>query len=150
MEYIPILVTAPVEFSEAYKILNSVKEGDPTQKESLDSTLKEYKEGVNSESFLHELGQKFISIGVTEIFKYTNSIDLTSIGKLSKEQWEELATKNKDKLPKYLATSMTSYVKDNQLTKTLSLKWNTKEKEIKKHIKPMARYITEGLLDVLE
>jgi len=34
--------------------------------------------------------------------------------------------------------------------KELSKKWNVREGEIKKHITKMARYITEGIIDVIE
>ena len=32
----------------------------------------------------------------------------------------------------------------------MSKKWNIKEGEIRKHITKMARYITEGIIDVIE
>ena len=143
-------MSQPLEFSTVYKLLNAIKEGDSAKKEQLDSILREYKGGGKAESFLHELGQTYISIGLEELFKYTNSIDLQLIGQLSKEEWDNLATKNNCDLPVYLANSMIRYVKDNQLLEQLSSKWKTSEREIQKHIRPMSAYITEGLLDTLE
>ena len=45
---------------------------------------------------------------------------------------------------------MISHVKENKKAKELSKKWNVREGEIKKHITKMARYITEGIIDVIE
>ena len=139
-----------IEFSEFYKLLNAIKEGDETKKENLCSVLSDFQEGRKSENFLNELGQKFISIGIDELFKYTNSTDLKFIGQLSKEEWEELADKNKGELPTYLANKMIAYVKENQFLEALCLKWSSSQREIEKHVMPMAAYITEGFIDVLE
>ena len=45
---------------------------------------------------------------------------------------------------------MIEYIKENKKVKELSNKWNIKEGEIRKHITKMARYITEGIIDVIE
>ena len=45
---------------------------------------------------------------------------------------------------------MIQFVKENKKAKELSKKWNVREGEIKKHITKMARYITEGIIDVIE
>ena len=42
------------------------------------------------------------------------------------------------------------YIKENKIEKELSQKWNEREGEIRKHITKMARYITEGIIDVIE
>ena len=143
-------MATPLEFSKAYKLLNALKEGDESKKESLNLILSEYHKGENVESFLHELGQKFLYIGVQELFNYTNSTDMKIIGNLTKEEWDTLATKNKADLPIYLANTMINYFKDNQLVEALSAKWEKSIGEIEKHVRPMSRYITEGLIDVLE
>ncbi len=140
----------PVEFSEFYKLLSLIKEGDDTKYESLNTILQNYKEGSLSESFLHELGQNFLIIGVEELFKYSNSSDLNFIGKLTKEEWKALANKNEEELPYYLANKMISHAKESQYLDILSKKWETPKRQIRKHIVPMARYITEGIIDVLQ
>ena len=143
-------MTAPLEFSKVYKLLNLIKEGDRSKQDSLNLLLNEYKEGVNVESFLHELGQNFLYIGIEELYKYTDSLDLKFIGQLNIDEWEALADKNKGELPVHLANTMINYFKDNQLSKKLALKWGTSIGEVEKHVMPMARYITEGIIDVLE
>ena len=143
-------MTDQIEFSSFYKLLNSIKEGDSEKISLLDETISEFKNGKNSKSFLEELGSLYLSIGITELYNYTNQKDLHSIGLIDKEEWENLSIKNEGELPVYLANKMIKYVKDNQKTKEISKKWNIREGEIRKHITKMARYITEGIIDVIE
>ena len=143
-------MTKPLEFSEVYKILNAIKEGDNSKKDLLLSILGNYKKGENAESFLHDLGQLFLSIGVEELFKYADSDNMKYIGQLSKEEWNILATKKNCDLPVYLANRMINFFKDQELSMKLSTKWSVSRKEIEKHVMPMSRYITEGIIDVLE
>ena len=140
----------PLEFSQVYKLLNTVKEGDQSKKEELNLILNDYIEGDKAESFLDELGQTYLYIGLKELFNYTSSFDLQYIGNLTKEGWDELATKNNCDLPIYLANMMIKFVKDKKLIEKLSLKWKTSEREIQKHVRPLSAYITEGIIDVLE
>ena len=69
---------------------------------------------------------------------------------IDKEEWESLSIKNEQELPVFLANRMIAYVKENKKAKELSRKWNVREGEIRKHITKMARYITEGIIDVIE
>ena len=139
-----------IEFSSFYKLLNSIKEGDSEKISLLDEKIDEFKNGKNSKSFLEELGSLYLSIGITELYNFTNQKDLHSIGLIDKEEWDDLSIKNKEELPVYLANKMIKYVKDNQKTKEISKKWNIREREIKQHITKMARYVTEGIIDVIE
>ena len=139
-----------IEFSSFYKLLNSIKEGDSEKISLLDEKISEFKSGINSKSFLDELGSIYLSIGVTELYNFTNKSDLKSIGLIDKEEWETLSTKNQQELPVYLANKMIEYIKENKKVKELSQKWNVREGEIRKHITKMARYITEGIIDVIE
>ena len=58
--------------------------------------------------------------------------------------------KNNCDLPIYLANSMINHVRKSKVLDKIVLKWGTSEREVEKHIMPMARYVTEGLIDVLE
>ena len=69
---------------------------------------------------------------------------------IDKEEWESLSEKNQQELPVYLANKMIEYIKENKKVKEISKKWNVREGEIRKHITKMARYITEGIIDVIE
>ena len=139
-----------IEFSSFYRLLNSIKEGDSEKISLLDEKISEFKIGLNSKNFLEELGTLYLSIGITELYTFTNKKDLNSIGLIDKEGWEKLSLKNEQELPVFLANKMINYVKKNKKAKELSKKWNVREREIKKHITQMARYITEGIIDVIE
>ena len=139
-----------IEFSSFYKLLNSIKEGESAKLSLLDEKINEFKNGNNSKSFLDELGSLYLSIGITELYNFTNTKDLQEIGKIDKEGWETLSSTNQQELPVYLANKMIGYIKENKKVKEMSNKWNIKEGEIRKHITKMARYITEGIIDVIE
>ena len=139
-----------IEFSSFYKLLNSIKEGKSEQIPLLDETINDFQNGNNSKSFLDELGSLYLYIGMTELYNFTNSRDLQEIGLIDKEGWETLSSKNQQELPVYLANKMIEYIKENKKVKEMSNKWNIKEGEIRKHITKMARYITEGIIDVIE
>jgi len=143
-------VSDQIEFSSFYKLLNLIKEGKSEQISLLDEKINEFKNGNNSKSFLDELGSLYLSIGMTELYNFTNTRDLQEIGLIDKEGWETLSSKNQQELPVYLANKMIEYIKENKKVKELSNKWNIKEGEIRKHITKMARYITEGIIDAIE
>ncbi len=143
-------MTDQIEFSSFYRLLNSIREGDSEKISLLDKKIIEFKNGINSKSFLEELGSLYLSIGITELYDFTNQKDLHSIGLIDKEGWEQLSIKNEQELPVFLANKMIKYVKENKTAKDLSKKWNVREGEIRKHITKMARYITEGIIDVIE
>ncbi len=139
-----------IEFSSFYRLLNSIKEGDSEKISLLDEKLNEFKNGNGSKSYLEELGSLYLYIGITELYIFTNRKDLKSIGLINKEEWESLSISNKEDLPVYLANRMIAYVKENKKATEISKKWSIREGEIKKHITKMARYITEGIIDVIE
>jgi len=143
-------VTDQIEFSSFYRLLNSIKEGDSKKISLLDEKIGEFKDGTNSKSFLEELGYLYLSIGISELYNFTDKKDLYSIGLIDKEEWESLSVKNEAELPVFLANKMIKYVKDNKKAKEMSKKWNVREGEIRNHITKMARYITEGIIDVIE
>ena len=145
-----ITVTDQIEFSSFFKLLNSIKEGESEKISLLDEQINEFKNGTNSKSFLEELGSIYLAIGVTELYVFTNQKDLKSIGLIDKEGWEKLSEKNQQELPVFLANKMIEYIKEKKKVKEISKKWNIREGEIRKHITKMARYITEGIIDVIE
>tara|TARA_Y100001968_G_C19111502_1_gene597424 strand:- start:298 stop:729 length:432 start_codon:yes stop_codon:yes gene_type:complete len=143
-------VSDQIEFSSFYRLLNSIKEGESEKISLLEKKINEFKIGENSKSFLEELGSLYISIGITELYNFTNKNDLYSIGLINKEEWDNLSIKNGEELPVFLANKMIKFFKENKKSKEMSKKWNVREGEIKKHITKMARYITEGIIDVIE
>ena len=139
-----------IEFSSFYKLLNSIKEWESEKISLLNEKISEFKNGINATSYLDELGSLYLSIGVTELYNFTNRNDLNAIGLINKEEWEDLSNQNQQELPVFLANKMIKYIKENKKVKEMSKKWNVKEGEIRKHITKMARYITEGIIDVIE
>ncbi len=139
-----------IEFSSFYRLLNAIKEGESEKNSLLDEKINEFKNGINSKSFLDELGSLYLSIGITELYNFTDQKDLYSIGQIDIEEWENLSIKNEQELPIFLANKMIQYVKNHKKAKDLSKKWNIREGEVRKHIIKMARYITEGIIDVIE
>ena len=143
-------VSNPVEFSKVYNLLNAVKKGEEEMNEEFEQKIEALQSPENCESQLHELGQRFLYVGIMELYKYTDSKDFAYIGNLEKCTWEELAERQNAELPQHLANSMIRYAKDNQLSEVISSRWNTSKRAIDKHVMRMSRYITEGLIDVLE
>ena len=143
-------MTDQIEFSSFYRLLNTIKEGDSEKISLLDEKISEFEHGINSKSFLEELGALYLSIGITELYNFTKKKDLKAIGLIEKEEWETLSIENEEELPVFLANKMIKYIKENKKTKEISKKWNIREGEVKKHITKMARYITEGIIDVIE
>ena len=111
-------MTDQIEFSSFYKLLNSIKEGESEKISLLNEKIDEFKHGENSKSFLEELGSLYLSIGITELYNFTNQTDLHSIGRIDKEEWDNLSIKNEEELPVYLANKMIKYVKENKIAKS--------------------------------
>ena len=143
-------VSEQIEFSSFYRLLNSIKEGETEKISLLDQKISEFQQGLKAKSFLEELGFLYLSIGITELYNFTKRNDLNSIGQIQREEWENLSIKNEEDLPVFLANKMIQYVKENKKAKDLAKKWSVREGEVKKHITKMARYITEGIIDVIE
>ncbi len=140
----------PVEFSKFYRVLNAAKEGEEGKSLELESLLKDYEASEQSASALHQLGEIFLYVGIMELYKYSGKEDMQAIGLLDKDQWDQLAEKNKADLPPLLANTMIRYSKTNNLPKKISARWGTSKREVENNLMQMARYITEGIIDALE
>ena len=143
-------MTKPVQFSDFYILLNAVKGGDESSLGKFEEILEEYQEAVKSESPLEDLGQMFLYIGVMELYVYAGTNDLKVIGDMTQSDWEDLKNKQKAELPPHLANTMIKHARDNKIHVKIAKKWDTKKLEIEKHVMPMARYITEGIIDSIE
>ncbi len=143
-------MTDSIEFSEFFKLLEAIKEGKSKTNDLITSKIEEYKDGKNYKSFLDQIGKRFIYIGIKELFDYSKTTDLKLISNIDKERWDELAEEKEFALPQYLANAMINDVKENKLIKQISKDWSVREREVNKHIRPMAQYITEGIIEFLE
>ena len=106
-----------IEFSYFFRLLNSIKEGDSKKISLVDEKISEFKNGINSKSFLEELGSLYLYIGITELYNFTSKKDLKSIGLIDREGWESLSITNDQELPVFLANKKIKYVKENKKTK---------------------------------
>jgi len=139
-----------VEFSRFFQLLDDIKNGQNDKLKQLDMLLEEYDSHISSEGYLQDLGETYCCIGLIEIYVYSGMRNIPAICKLEKDEWESLSESNSSPLPQYLANKMISYSKDNDLVKNLSEKWNAPRRDISKHINNMAKFITEGLIQLLE
>ena len=139
-----------IEFSSFFVLLHSIKEGDSEKNSLLDEKMNQFKKGEKSKNYLEEIGSIYLYIGISELYNFTNKKDLKSIGLIDKEGWINLASDKEEELPIFLSNKMIKFIKENNKIKEIAKKWNVREREIKKHITPMARYITEGIIDVIE
>ena len=143
-------MTTPVEFSKFFQLLHEVKEGKEDKLNMLNKEMDEYKDGNLSDSFLHELGQFYLYVGIIELYNYTNNKNLNEIGLLGKDEWMKLEVENEEKLPQYLARNMVEYSQENKKIQEIAEKWKKPKREVQSHSIKMSQYITEGIIDVLE
>ena len=143
-------MSTPVEFSKFFQLLHEVKEGKEEKSNFLAEEMNAYRDGNLADSFLHELGQFYLYVGIIELYNYTKSQSIESIGSLDKEEWIKLEIENEEKLHQYLARNMVEYSDANKKFQQIAEKWNKSKREIQSHSIKMSRYITEGIIDVLE
>ena len=143
-------MSKPVEFSSFFKILYAAIEGDKQKKKDLANLLVEYQNPINSESNLHELGQVFLYVGLTELYRYAKTNDIEIISKKDSDEWNILKSENKSALPPSIANRMIAYAKEKNLSKTISEKWKAPRREIEKNTMNMARYLTEGIIEAID
>ncbi len=139
-----------VEFSKFYQLLEEVKLGRKEKEEELKLILQEYKSAQNTTGPLQELGQIYCYLGLMELFRYTNEEDLGKISLIEESVWSNLAEKQEETLPMRLANHMIDYTKEKNLIKQIAEKWNIPRRKMNRHIINMARFVTEGLIDVID
>ena len=143
-------MSKPIEFNEFYKLLTAVKDGDTNKKEKLDWILAEYEHAEDSKSIFDELGQIFCHIGVMELFKYTGSDDIKFISSLHIYVCDYLEVRLTQSLQEYLVGKMICHSKDHNLVIKLSEKWSVEAKEIESNVQDLAKYVAEGIIDVVK
>ncbi len=140
----------PVEFSQFFRLLNAVKEGQAEKRGEFESLLNSYEKSEGSENHLEQLGQMFLFIGITELYKYSGTDSLEEIGRIDKDGWEDIKEKSRAELPPHLANKMIIFAKEEGLSKELSKKWGVAKREVERNVMGMARYVTEGIIDAID
>ena len=140
----------PVEFSNFFKILFALRDGVDSEINDLETLLEKFKSGEESDSALHQLGQSFCYVGLSELYKYSGTENIKEIALIEKSRWDELQKENGATLPIYLANAMISFSREQKLVKSISQKWGISNREVQKHVTGMARYVTEGIIEVID
>ena len=144
-------MTDQIEFSSFFKELNFHKTYDTEDcSPLLKSFLSNYQQGSQANSFLEDLAQQFIVVGINELYSYSGSENLNTICNLTTEEWDSIKNEKKADIAPTLANSMINYTKQNKILNKLKDKWSVRRREIEKHVMPMSRYITEGILDAID
>ncbi len=144
------IMAKPVEFGKFYKLLQEVKIGDEEKDKELQWILAEYEHAKEATSAYDELGQIFCHHGVMELFDYTGVDSIKFISTLEKNVWDYLDARMKVSLPEYMVKSMIAHVNEHNLLDKLSKKWDTSIKELDSNVEDLAKYVVEGIIDVID
>ncbi len=142
-------MTKPVEFGEFYKLLQAVKLGDQEKNKELEWMLAEYEHAKEASSSYDELGQIFCHHGVMELYEYTGVDDIKFISSLEDNVWNYLEKRMGFTLSKYMVKSMILHAKEHSLSEKISTKWNTSVEELEENTEGLAKYVVEGILEII-
>ena len=139
----------PVEFGSFYKLLKSVRDGNKEKSKELEWMLAEYEHAKEATSAYDELGQIFCHHGVMELYDYTGTDNIKYINSLDTSVWEYLKVRMNVGLAEYMVASMLNHAKDHALANKMSTKWDFKVDEIENNLEALAKYVTDGIVDLI-
>ena len=84
-----------------------------------------------------------------ELYEYTGIDDIKSISRLETSVWDYLKVRTKESLSNYLIRKMKSHCKEHDLTKKISTNWKHSEDELTQNVDGLAKYVTEGIVEVV-
>ena len=142
-------MTNPVEFGSFYKLLQAAKEGNKEKIKELEWMLAEYEHAKDAKSAYDELGQIFCHHGVMELYDYTGTDDIEYINSLDNSIWSYLKVRMDVTLQDYMIKSMLTHARDHKLTEKISDKWNFNIDEIEDNIEGLAKYVTDGIVELI-
>ena len=142
-------MTDKVEFGSFYKLLQAAKDGDKQKIKELEWILAQYEHAKDATSAYDELGQIFCHHGVMELYDYTGTDDITYITSLDNSVWNYLNVRMEISLQSYMIKSMLNHAKDHTLVKNISAKWNYDVNDIEDNIEGLAKYVTEGIVEII-
>ena len=142
-------MTNPVEFGSFYKLLQEAKEGNKEKIKELEWMLAEYEHAKDAKSAYDELGQIFCHHGVMELYDYTGIDDIEYINSLDNSIWSYLKVRMDQTLQDYMIKSMLNHARDHKLAEKISGKWNFNIDEIEDNIEGLAKYVTEGIVELI-
>ena len=96
-----------------------------------------------------ELGQIFCHHGVMELYDYTGTDDIKYIHSLSKSVWDYLHIRMNISLSEYMIKSMLNHAKEHKLASKMSDKWSLSTDEIESNLEDLAKYVAEGIVELI-
>lgn len=142
-------MSKPVEFAAFYKLLKEARDGNAKKTKELEWILAEYEHAKEATSAYDELGQIFCHHGVMELYDYTGIDDISYINTLEDAVWKYLNYRMKIGISEYMVNSMLEHAKVHKLSEKISTKWDTNREEIKENMENLAKYVTEGIIDLI-
>ena len=139
----------PVEFSSFYQLLQSVKLGNEKETKELQWMLAEYAHAKESKSAYDELGQIFCHHGIMELYEYTGLDNIQIISDLNTSVWEYLKLRIGSSLEEFMVKSMLSHSKEHGLASKIGKKWDLASSEIEENLEGLARYVSEGIIQII-
>ena len=140
----------PVEFNSFYKILSGVIDGNTQNKEELQWLLAEYEHAKDATSAYDEIGQIFCHHAVMELYEYTGTDNIQYIKQLEQSVWTYLKVRMDISLSEYMLKAMVNHAKEHQLAEKVSTKWNTPIADIEDNMEELARYVAQGIIDLIK
>ncbi len=138
-----------VEFSSFYKLIEEVRDGNDEKNKELEWMLAEYEHAKDASSAFDELGQIFCHHGIMELYDYTGTDNIKYINGLDISVWNYLKVRMKIDLPEYMIKSMVQHAKEHELALKISRKWDAQVDEIEENLEDLAKYVTEGIVDLI-
>ena len=139
----------PVEFSSFYKLLRDARDGNALKTKELEWMLAEYEHAKEAKSAYDELGQIFCHHGVMELYDYVGVDDICYIKTIEENVWDYLQIRMKVSPADYMIKSMLNHAKAHKLSKRVSEKWSTELLELEENLEDLAKYVTEGILEII-
>ncbi len=139
----------PVEFGSFYQLLQSVKKGSEERIKELEWMLAEYEHAKESKSAYDELGQIFCHHGIMELYEYTGIDNIQLISKFEESVWSYLKLRMNYSLSEYMIKSMVAHAEEHDLAKKMSNKWEVSTEEISENMEGLAKYVTDGIVEVI-
>ena len=84
-----------------------------------------------------------------KLYEYIGVDDIKYISSLEQSVWDYLKKRTGDDLSFYLVRSMKDHAKNHSLTEKTSSKWNIKQEDLELNIEGLAKYVADGILEVL-
>jgi len=139
----------PIEFGSFYQLLHSVKEGSEEKVQELQWMLAEYEHAKESSGAYDELGQIFCHHGIMELYDYTGLENIQIISGFEKSVWDYLKLRTDSSLSDYMVKSMISHAKQHSLAQKIANKWEVSSAEVEDNMEELAKYVVDGIIEVI-